>query len=239
MPGDMMIYLGTSGTQIFIDGNLPDFTGRRHFGPGRAEFAGRIISCGDSMEHFRNLLRFSNWALPDKKALEIAPGSEDLYIFPHLKQKTDTESSRMDMETIFGLESSHTCWHIYRALLEGIAYNLKTSFTAYKSGVKRLILSGGGAGSRVFREIIRDVLDMKVYYNPSGNGAAGIALLAGYGVSGFPLLELSASLSEESIINEPDSKAVHEYRIHYKSYLRLQKSIEILYREQENQHDKN
>ncbi len=239
MPGDMMVYLGTSGTQIFINGNLPDFSGGRHFGPDRAEFTGRIISCGDSMEHFKNLLGFTDWLLPDEKALEVSTGSEGLFIFPHLKQKSGADSSSKDLETIFGLESSHTSWHIYRALLEGIAYNLKNSFSLYESKVKRLILSGGGAKSRVFREIIRDVLGREVYYNPFGNGASGIALLAAYGVSGSSLQELSASLSKKAIISKPDSKAVCEYGKHYKAYVRLQKSIENLYKEQENQHGKN
>lgn len=242
MPGDMMIYLGTSGTQIFIDGNISDFTGGRHFGDGKAEFTGRIISCGDSMEHFKNVLGFKDWLLPDNRALEIVPGSEGLFVFPHLKQKTDTELCGKDPETIFGLESSHTNWHIYRALLEGIAYNLKSSFTSYESRVKRIILSGGGSKSKVFREIIRDVLGREVYYNSSGNGASGIALLAGYGAgkgnSNFLLQKLSESLANKAIISKPDSRAVTEYEKHYKSYKRLQTSLEILYREQENQHGK-
>ncbi len=237
LPGDMMIYLGTSGTQIFMNGRFSEIVGRRHFGPGKAEFAGRIISCGDSMEHFKGLLGFTNWSLPDSKALEIEPGSQGLFIFPHLKQKGGRESSEKDLETIFGLETSHTGWHIYRALLEGIAYNLKTSFTLYESRVKRLILSGGGARSRVFREVIRDILGKEIYYNSSGNGAVGIALLAAHGADTNTLQEISLLKSNEADRLEPDSKTVDTYGKYYKEYIKLRKSIELLYREQENKHE--
>ena len=243
IPGDMMIYLGTSGTQIFIDGDLSGFIGRRHFGQGKAEFTGRIISCGDSMEHFKNLLGFTDWLLPDKKALNIEPGSNGLFVFPHLKQKTEKELSDKNLETIFGLDSGHTSWHIYRALLEGIAYNLKSSFTLYDSKVKRLFLSGGGAKSKVFRNIIRDVLGREVLYNPSGNGASGIALLAAYGAGigkrDISLQELSGGLSKTAILSKPDSKLVFEYKQHYEIYKKLQIKLDTIYIEQEPKHGKN
>lgn len=237
MPGDMMIYLGTSGTQIFIDGDLSSFTGGTHFGKDKAVFTGRIISCGDSMEHFRSLLGFTDWLLPDAKALEIDPGSNGLVIFPHLKQKTDNDFSSRDSETIFGLDGSHSSWHIYRALLEGLAYNLNSSFLLYKSKVKRLILSGGGANSKVFSEIIRDVLGKEVFYNPSGNGASGVALLAaygaGYGDIDISLQDLAGSLVNQAVLSKPDSQTVSKYKKYYNSYKKIQIKLDILYKEQE------
>jgi len=242
IPGDMMIYLGTSGAQIFIDGDLSCFTSGTHFGQGKAVFTGRIISCGDSMEHFRRLLGFSDWFLPDKNALEIDPGSNGLFIFPHLKQKTDNKFSSRDSESIIGLDGSHSNWHIYRALLEGIAYNLNSSFTSYKSKVKRLILSGGGAKSKVFRKIIRDVLGKEIFYNPLENGASGVALLAaygaGYGDRDITLQVLAESLSKKAVISKPDSLSVSKYKKYYKSYTKLQIQLDMLYKEQEKFHEK-
>ncbi len=235
--GDMMVYLGTSGTQLFIDGELRDFIHGPHFGSGRAEFTGRIISCGDSMQHYREILGFRDWAIPDKEALGINPGSDGLFAFPHLKQKRDTELSEGDRETIFGLERSHTPWHIYRAVMEGIAYNLKTSFLDYESKVKRLILSGGGARSRVFREIIGGILDTTVYFNQSGNGAIGVALLAGYGSSEAGLKEKSLKISDRAVITTPNKDTVLEYKKYYKKYLKLREVIEDLYEEQEIEED--
>lgn len=52
-PGDMMIYLGSSATRILLNGSVFDFLNTAHFGPGKAEFLGKNLSCGDSMEHFQ------------------------------------------------------------------------------------------------------------------------------------------------------------------------------------------
>ncbi len=229
--GDMMIYLGTSGTQLFIDGNIDNFIQGPHFGPGKAEFAGRIISCGDTMQHYRNILGFQDWAFPDLKALEINPGSDGLFIFPHLKQKTGVDFSDGDRETIFGLNSSHSNWHIYRAVMEGIAANLKTDFLAYESRVKRLILSGGGARSRVFREIISAMLDRDIYYNPLGDGSVGVALLAGYSITGLPLKEASLLISKSAEITWPVAGSVAVYKKNYKKYSKLRNAIEELYKQ--------
>ena len=233
LSGDMMVYLGTSGTQLYIDGDLDDFTKGPHFGPGRAVFTGRIISCGDSMQRYRDILELKDWSLPDSKALEIDPGSDGLFVFPHLKQKSDTETSKGDLETVFGLETSHSRWHIYRAVLEGIASNLKSSFADYESRVKRLILSGGGARSRVFREIISAMLDKDVYYNPLGDGAIGVALLSGHAVTGSSLKEVSSLISGSAEITKPDTGAADLYKKHYRKYMKLRSVIEELYKEQE------
>lgn len=233
LPGDMMIYLGTSGTQLFIEGDLDTYTNGPHFGSGKADFTGRIISCGDSMQHYRDILGFDDWSLPDNKALEIEPGSEGLFIFPHLKQKSDRETSKGNLETIFGLETSHCSWHIYRAVLEGIACNLKTSFMGYETKVKRLILSGGGAKSRVLREIISSILDKDIYHNPLGDGARGAALLASHSISGVSLKEVSARISSSAEKTKPNKDDADIYKKHYKKYIELRTVIERLYKNQE------
>ncbi|MEW5815895.1 MAG: FGGY family carbohydrate kinase, partial [Spirochaetota bacterium] len=102
-PGDLMIYLGSSGTQILVNNNLHGYINTPHFGPGKAEFAGRIVSCGDSMEHFRALLGHKTWETLNKGAAGLKPGSGRLIVVPHLKQKGTGESSFYDRETVFGL----------------------------------------------------------------------------------------------------------------------------------------
>jgi len=233
LPGDMMVYLGTSGTQLYIDGDLDTFTNGPHFGLDKAVFTGRIISSGDSMQHYRDILGFKDWEKLNKEAFDISPGSDGLFVFPHLKQKTDNEKVKGDMETVFGLETSHSPWHIYRAVLEGIASNLKASFINYESRAKRLILAGGGAKSRVFREIISAVLNKDVYYNPLEDGAVGVALLAGHTITGVSLKKISASISANSEIAQPDPNTVGIYKEHYKKYAKLRIAIEELYKELE------
>ena len=70
LPGDMMIYLGTSGTQIFMNGRFSEIVGRRHFGPGKAEFAENAIL----------VLSLNSLSSPDtsQTTVKIVPGNNNI-----------------------------------------------------------------------------------------------------------------------------------------------------------------
>ena len=56
-----MIYLGTSGTSMYAEGSPKEYVACPHYGDGKAHFAGRIFSFGESILHLRNNLRYDNW----------------------------------------------------------------------------------------------------------------------------------------------------------------------------------
>ncbi len=179
-PGDLMIYLGTSATRILVEAPFRDIAGGPHYGEGRASFVGRIFSCGESMEHYRSLMGQSDWKELDLAASETPPGSGGLMVFPHLKQRRDEDSGMLDRESIVGLETGHGQGHLFRAFLEGVAFQLKDDYEHIEGRVRRVLLAGGGARSRVFCSIIASALDRTVLTNPGGGGAAGMALLAAW-----------------------------------------------------------
>ncbi len=179
-PGCVMIYLGTSGTRIHVRRPLIKILSGVHFAPGRAEFIGTILSCGESMEHFGRILGFSDWAIPDAEALKLPP-STNLYVTPHSKQKGADSVSFHNRESVIGLLHQHGPYHIYRALLEGIAFNIRTDFPAESPEMETIILCGGGANSEVFCRIISDVLNRTIKRNRFGSASLGIAFLAALG----------------------------------------------------------
>lgn len=81
---------------------------------------------------------------------------------------------------IIGFGDIHTRAHIYRALIEGIAYALKEGFehTQKKNGTKieKIVVSGGGSQSREAMQITADIFGMAVEkprtYETSSLGAA-------------------------------------------------------------------
>ncbi len=229
-PGDLMVYLGTSATQILVEGDVAGFASSLHFGPGAASFVGRIVSCGDSLERFKRLLSFSDWRSADEAAAAVAPGSEGVAVFPHLKQKAGSDGSPLDWEAILGLEASHGGGHLFRSLLEGMAYNLRRGFEARSGDVRRVILSGGGARSPVFREILSAVLDRPVVYNPQGSGAAGIALLALCRESLASLRPSAAALSSVAQVGEAPRELVERYRALFQSHEALREGVDALHK---------
>ncbi len=94
---------------------------------------------------------------------------------------------------LVGLTASHKRAHVVRAILEGVAYSLKDTFTIFgemKVPVKSIRLGGGGARSALWRQIQADVYDHDVEIVEAEEGAAyGAAILAGVGAKIWPSVD--------------------------------------------------
>jgi len=86
---------------------------------------------------------------------------------------------------LVGLSASHTRAHVIRAILEGVAFSLKDTFTIFdelKVPVERIRLGGGGARGALWRQIQADIYAHEVELVEAEEGAAyGAAILAGVG----------------------------------------------------------
>ena len=85
---------------------------------------------------------------------------------------------RARMEAIFGLLPHHTGKDILLAAYQGIAFSIRDCYDSLNKKIKKLLLSGGGSGSRILPQIIADTLNTNVSI-PSGEefGAKGVAYL--------------------------------------------------------------
>src|SRR5262249_8371793 len=90
---------------------------------------------------------------------------------------------------LVGITPSHHRGHILRAILEGVAFSLKDSFSIFeemKVPVKQIRLGGGGARSPLWRQIQADVYAHDVEIVEAEEGAAyGAAILAAVGARHF------------------------------------------------------
>ena len=88
---------------------------------------------------------------------------------------------------LVGLAANHRRGHIIRAILEGVAFSLRDSFSIFaemKVPVTDIRLGGGGARSPLWRQIQADVYGHSVEIVEAEEGAAyGAALLAGVGAA--------------------------------------------------------
>ena len=91
---------------------------------------------------------------------------------------------------ISGLTLAHTRIHLYKALLEGIAYEIRHNFEVMAgAGVdpKRIIAVGGGTKSRVWTQLVSDILGKEQYcIDQEGGAPLGAAYLAGLGMGIIP-----------------------------------------------------
>ena len=185
--GEGLIYLGTAGTFLGLERDLDDQVGTCPFITGEARFLGNILTGGEITRWFRNdVLRSGmSYQALEAAAEAVPPGAEGLYALPHLLGERTPKADPLARGVLFGLTNVHTAGHIYRALLEGVAYALRDSYEHSALPLSRLVIGGGGSGCHLWRQIIADVLGRELIYLPQGDNGLGTAYLAGVGLGLF------------------------------------------------------
>ncbi|MBU9736398.1 xylulokinase [Diplocloster agilis] len=125
-----------------------------------------------------------------KKACLLPPGSEDLLFIPHFAGRVLPNNPYVK-GSFLGLDWKHTKNHMYRAIMEGIAYE----YHYYLEVMKKLLPSntfdsirimGGGARSELFNKIKADVLGLKTsVLDMEDTALVGSAVIAGVGAGVF------------------------------------------------------
>ncbi|NND67709.1 MAG: xylulokinase, partial [Halioglobus sp.] len=98
--------------------------------------------------------------------------------------------------------------------------------------VERITLTGGGAGSASWRQMVADVFNMPVLLQANDEGAAlGAALQSLWLAEGGDLSGLVDELLtlDEARCCEPAADSVDTYATHYDNYLRHVQAIAPLY----------
>jgi len=124
-----------------------------------------------------------------EEAATAAPGADGLLWAPYLMGERTPHLDPNARGALVGITPSHRRAHILRAILEGVAFSLKDSFSIFeemKVPVTQIRLGGGGARSPLWRQIQADVYAHEVELVAAEEGAAyGAAILAAVGAGHF------------------------------------------------------
>lgn len=203
-PGAVSATIGTSGV-VFAATDRPalDLHGRLHTFchaiPGRWHVMGVTQAAGLSLRWFRDQFgsgptdgRDPYERLSDEAAA-VPSGSDGLLWTPYLMGERTPHLDPQARGALVGLTATHTRAHVIRAILEGVAFSLRDTFTIFdemKVPVNRIRLGGGGARSPLWRQIQADVYGHEVECVEAEEGAAyGAALLAGVGAKIWPTVD--------------------------------------------------
>ena len=203
VPGAVSATIGTSGV-VFAATDRPalDPKGRLHTFchaiPGRWHVMGVTQAAGLSLRWFRdNLSAGTPYDQLTAEAEKVIPGSDGLLWTPYLMGERTPHLDGQARAALVGLTASHTRGHIVRAILEGVAFSLRDSFTIFeemKVPVKNIRLGGGGARSNLWRQIQADVYGHEVEIVEAEEGAAyGAAILAGVGAALWPSVDAACN----------------------------------------------
>jgi len=240
------ISLGTSGVvfaatgrpAVEPEGRLHAFC---HAVPGRWHLMGVMLSAAGSLQWYRDTLApdtdFDDLLAP---AADVAPGAGGLFFLPYLTGERTPHPDPQARGGFIGLTARHDRPHLTRAVLEGVAFGLRDNFDLMRTtaagleGVDEARITGGGARSALWRQIIADVLgvELATVANPEG-AAYGAALLAGVGTGGWPSVE--AACAEVVRVTErtpPRPEPAARYDERHVLYRELYPALRPVFREE-------
>ena len=230
-PGSVSATIGTSGV-VFAATNNPalDPKGRVHTFchaiPNRWHVMGVTQGAGLSLRWFRDQFGGESYEQLTTEAENVPTGANNLLWAPYLMGERTPHLDPNARAALVGLTASHTRAHIVRAILEGVAFSLRDSFEIFKEmnvPVESIRLGGGGARSKLWRQIQADVYGHAVDIVHAEEGAAyGAALLAGVGGNLWESVD-GACANVVRVIGRipPDAAAVKVLEPLYRSYRAL------------------
>ena len=188
--------IGTSGV-VFAATDRPalDPKGRLHTFchaiPGRWHVMGVTQAAGLSLRWFRDNFGMKSEDGRDpydrlsEEAADAPPGCDGVLWAPYLMGERTPHLDPDARAALVGLAASHGRGHVVRAIMEGVAFSLRDTFSIFEEmnvPVTQIRLGGGGARSWLWRQIQADVYGHPVQLLEAEEGAAyGAALLAGVG----------------------------------------------------------
>lgn len=240
--GIVSVVLGTSGVvfahtdrlTIEPEGRLHAFC---HASPGTWHVMGVTLSAAGSFRWFKDALceqeteeasksKTDVYELLIRKASEIAPGSEGLIYLPYLMGERTPYPDPNAKGTFTGISIRHNKKHFIRAVLEGVAYSLKDCLELNKNiglHTGEIRISGGGAKSNLWKQILADIFGVQLITLNSTEGAPyGAALLAAVGTGKFNTIEEACN---KCITRESTTEPIKENSTVYDEYYEVYKNL--------------
>jgi xylulokinase len=219
----LSVVLGTSGV-VFCA--LPAFAADAearvhafcHAVPETWHAMGVMLSAAGSLAWLRNAVgREAEYSELVKEAREWGPGTEGLTFLPYLAGERTPHADPDARGSFTGLSLRHDRGALVRAVLEGVAFGLRDSLDLIAELgplPDRGRVSGGGARSEEWLQIVASVLELPLERTAADEGAAfGAALLGGVagGLWGSPAEAASAAVKPTSTV-EPVADWVEPYQ---------------------------
>ena len=202
-PGDLMVMYGSTAFFILVlNEPVPDsrmWTVAGAFN-GQYNLAAGMATTGSITRWFRDELaqdlpQEESYEILFRAAEHIEPGASGLLMLPYFSGERTPINDPKARGIIAGLSLSHTRAHIFRAILEGIAFGIRHNIDTFNdigAGVKRVVAVGGGTKSEKWLEIVSSVAGITQIIPEITIGASyGDAFLAGMATGKLKLADLN------------------------------------------------
>jgi FGGY-family pentulose kinase len=245
-PGDLGLVMGSSNAlsvlsqkEIHVPGIFGSFPDAVI--PGLHLLEGGQVSTGSILSWFkRNLAldlneeaivkKVSVYQLLDEQAKTIPLGSEGLIVLDYFQGNRTPHTDALARGVVLGLSLQTSRAHLFRAVMEGIAYGLKDildTFAKHDCNISRIIACGGATQSPFFMQIYADVTGQPLYTTKITEASLlGPAVAAAYGAGFYSSLsEASSHMVHIDKIYQPDLENHQSYQFYVQQYKDLYKHL--------------
>lgn len=236
-PGQMALLTGSSHLHLGMTDRI--FQGQGVWGtyadaliPGVNIVEGGQTSTGSVIAWFKRTLVGPgiSYEQLDSEAAAVAPGAEGVVALDHFQGNRTPHTDPLSRGAIIGLTLKHGRGHIFRALLESIAYGTALVLDSMKSAgysPDSIVVAGGPTRSVLWMQLHADICGIPFILTECADAPAlGSAILAAAAAGLFPDIESAAqAMVKVSRVVRPDLERHAEYRAHYAAYRALYPSL--------------
>lgn len=170
------------------------------------------------------------------QARKIKPGSEGLLVLEHWQGNRTPYADPLSRGMIWGLSLKHETPHLFRAIMEGVAYGTELILRTFReSGFmpEKIFACGGATKSKLWMQIHSDVSNIPIYIPKEPEATClGSAILASVGSSYYDSLqEASEKMVKIVDVVEPNSENHEIYKFYLDKYIRSYKKMQELVHE--------
>ena len=229
-------WIGISSSKLTLDPKKRLFT-ICHIDPDKWLYNAGIDTAGNCLSWFvdhlgRDIadearkLGVNPYQKLDSEAEGVEPGAMDLLFIPYMFGERASVVDASVRGGFVGLTLNHSRAHLYRSVLEGIAYHFRWLTEILEElgfEIDALNMVGGGALSKIWPQIFADITgkNLHVMKWPMESGAAGAAYTAAVGLKIFKNVEAADEIAsrESKIAPSPISK--REYGASYNRFKKI------------------
>ena len=180
-------------------------------------------------------LGLSTEQILETAAVQLSPGADGLLAVPYLNNALTPYWDFNARGILVGLTGAHGKAHVYRAILEGIAYEQRLMTDGAESGlekpVEHVIALGGGSNSSLWCQMLADIMQRPVSVAQETESTclgSGMLAAAACGIHGS-IKEAAEAMSGVAARYEPDEARTGKYENLYEVYKELYPSLRPLF----------
>ena len=153
----------------------------------------------------------------DAAASNIPAGADGLIFLPYLEGERSPVYDEQAQGVFFGMTQQHRREHFLRAVLEGVGCGLSQILDVLRERgeIPDLRIIGGGAKSKVWKQIIADLCEVRLHDVTTLSDSAatlGAAAAAGVGIGLFDSLSQAVSCIAQASVLSPEEETYPAYR---------------------------